>query len=153
LFECPSCGSESTVILKSWPVTFKKQSQYYKKPKFFIGIFQCTECKTKFRARTEALVKPASTIQAEVKQAETPKLEDLVERARSIQCGLIQARKRLHEKLRSLETERGSLILELGDLQKDAESRAEELEDEICHLRDEIKSLKELLGSAEEEKD
>jgi chromosome segregation ATPase len=151
--ECPSCGSEDTVALKSWPVTFKKQSQYFKKPKFFIGIFQCAECKTKFRSRTESLVKPVLAEQAEVNQAETPKLEDLVEQVRGIQRRFIQARNRLHEKIGSLEKERGPLMLELGDLQKDAETRAEELEDEICQLRDEIKSLKDLLGSAEEEKD
>ena len=140
---CPSCGSEATVALKSWPVTFKKQGKYYTKPKFFIGIFQCKQCKTKFRSRTETTVK----------SAETPTLEELVEKVRSIHSGLIQTRKSLHEKLSRLETERGSLMLELGDLQKDAEFRAEVLEDEICQLRDEIRSLKELLGSTEEKKE
>jgi len=41
-------------------------------------------------------------------------------------------------------------MLEMGDLEKDAESRADALEDEICQLREEIRSLKELLGSNEE---
>jgi len=42
-------------------------------------------------------------------------------------------------------------MLEIGDLKKDAESRADALEDEICQLREEIRSLKELLGYSGEE--
>jgi transcription elongation factor Elf1 len=141
LVECPSCGTEVTVALKSWPVTFKKQGEYYVKPKFFIGIFECPKCKSKFRSRVESAVKPA----------ESPRFEELLQKVKSIQTGLIQTKKALHEKISRLETERGSLMLELGDLQKDAEFRAEELESEICQLREEIKSLKELLGSTEKD--
>ena len=147
MVKCPSCGAEETIALKRWPVTFKKQGENYRKPKFFIGIFRCTKCKTKFRSRIESLVKPA-----EVKQTEIPKLEDLVEKVRSIHSDLIQTNNALHEKLSGLETERGYLTLELADLQRDAEFRAEALEDEICQLRAEIKSLKELLDSTVENK-
>jgi hypothetical protein len=141
LVECPSCGTLVEIALKSWPVSFKKQGEDYGQSQFLLGIFECPKCKSKFRSRVESSAKPA----------ETPKFKDLVAKVKSIQNGLIQTKKTLHDRLNSLQTERGSLMLELGDLEKDAESRADALEDEICQLRDEIRSLKELLGSSEED--
>lgn len=137
MVECPSCGTQVAVAIKTWPVSFKKQGSC-SQPKFFIGIFECPECKSKFRSRVESAAKPA----------EIPRLQDLVVKVKGIQSGLVQAKLSLHEKISRLETERGSLMLELGDMQRDAESRAESLEKEICQLREEIKSLKELLGSS-----
>lgn len=109
-------------------------------PKFLIGIFECPECETKFRSRAESVSKTN----------EVPRLEDLVEKVKRIQSGLIQTKKILHDKIIKLETECGPLMLELGNLQRNAESRAENLESEIWKLREEIKSLKDLLGSNEE---
>ena len=143
MVECPRCQTEVKVATKTWPVTFKKQDVSIVKPKFFLGMFECPKCKTKFRAR----------IQLPEQQTETPKLQDLVETVKRIRSELIQTKKTLHEKISSLETDRGSLMLEIGDMQKDAEFRAEALEDEISQLREEIKSLKELLGSGEEGRD
>ncbi|HEX9261462.1 MAG TPA: hypothetical protein VF893_02945, partial [Candidatus Bathyarchaeia archaeon] len=105
-----------------------------------VGIFECPKCKSKFRSRVES---PAKTL-------EISRLQDLVEKVKNIHKGLILTKKTLHEKIGKLETERGSLVLEIGDLQRDAEDRAEALESEICQLREEIKSLKEFLGSREE---
>jgi len=141
LAECPSCGTIVEVALKSWPVSFKKQDEDCAQPQFLIGIFECPKCKSKFRSRVESAAEPA----------ETPKLQDLVEKVKDIHNGLIQTKKTLHGKIRRMETDRGSLMLEMGDLKKDAESRADALEDEICQLREEIRSLKELLGSDEED--
>ncbi len=139
--ECPSCGTIVEVAVKSWPVSFKKQNEDCAQPQFLIGIFECPKCNSKFRSRIESQAKPA----------EAPKFQDLVEKVKNIQTGLIQTKTTLHDRISSLQKERGSLMLELGDLEKDAESRADALEDEICQLREEIKSLKELLGYSGEE--
>jgi predicted nucleic acid-binding Zn-ribbon protein len=61
----------------------------------------------------------------------------------------MQTLKTLREKIRTLETERAGLMVEIEKLKKVAESRADALENEVSQLREEIKSLKELLGSAE----
>ena len=141
MVECPSCGTIVGVATKSWPVSFKKHRAGYAQPQFLIGIFKCPKCKSKFRSRVESAAKPAVM----------PGFEDLVVKVKTIRNGLIQTTTTLHDNINKLQTERGSLLLELGDLEKDAESRADALEDEICQLREEIRSLKELLGSGGEE--
>jgi len=55
------------------------------------------------------------------------------------------------EKLRSLETERKNLLLEIEELKKMADSKAKALESEISMLREEVKSLRVLLGAEETE--
>ena len=141
MVECPSCGTIVEIALKSWPVSFKKQGEDSAHPQILIGIFECPNCKSKLRTRVESPAKPA----------ETQKFQDLVEKVKSIRNGLIQTQKKLRDRINKLQTERGSLMLELGDLKEDAESRADALEGEICQLREEIRSLKELLGSSEGE--
>jgi uncharacterized protein YlxW (UPF0749 family) len=53
------------------------------------------------------------------------------------------------EKLKSLETERRNLLLEIEELKKMAESKTRALESEIGMLREEVKSLRVLLGAEE----
>ena len=48
------------------------------------------------------------------------------------------------EKIKTLETERASLLMEIEGLKKVAESRANALETEVNQLREELRSLKEL---------
>jgi hypothetical protein len=55
------------------------------------------------------------------------------------------------EKLKSLETERRNLLLEIEELKKMADSKAKALENEVGMLREEVKSLRILLGSGEPE--
>jgi hypothetical protein len=55
------------------------------------------------------------------------------------------------EKLKSLETERRNLLLEIEELKKMAESKTRALEGEISMLREEVKSLRVLLGAEEPE--
>jgi len=55
------------------------------------------------------------------------------------------------ERIRTLETERRNLMLEIEELKKMADSKAKALESEIGMLREEVKSLRVLLGSEEEE--
>ena len=54
------------------------------------------------------------------------------------------------ERIRTLETERRNLMLEIEELKKMADSKAKALESEIGMLREEVKSLRVLLGSEEE---
>ena len=50
------------------------------------------------------------------------------------------------EKIKSLETEKKSLLLEMENLKKMADAKATALENDVVALRDEIKSLKILMG-------
>ncbi|MGQ9507379.1 MAG: hypothetical protein ACUVTB_05920 [Candidatus Bathycorpusculaceae bacterium] len=55
------------------------------------------------------------------------------------------------EKIKSLETERKNLMLEIEELRKMADAKAKALESEISMLREEVKSLRILLGAEEPE--
>ena len=59
--------------------------------------------------------------------------------------------KSLVEKIKSLETERKNLMLEIEELRKMADAKAKALESEISMLREEVKSLRVLLGAEEPE--
>jgi len=50
------------------------------------------------------------------------------------------------EQIRALETERRNLLLEIEELKKMADAKANALESEISMLRDEVKELRLLLG-------
>ena len=76
-------------------------------------------------------------------------VKNLVDRVCEIREGLVQTLRTLRERINMLETERGSLLLEIEKIKKAAETRANNLETEISDLRKEIKAMKELLGSAE----
>jgi chromosome segregation ATPase len=128
--------------VKSWPVTFKKKDEGEAQPQFCVGIFECPQCKSRFRSRVESV--------SVAKPAETANVQDLVERVKGIHNGLLQTLATLRARIKTLETERGSLMLDIEDLKQVAESRAEELEDEVARLREEIRSVREFLGSTEE---
>jgi len=53
------------------------------------------------------------------------------------------------ERIRTLETERKNLLLEIEELKKMADSKARALESEVSMLREELKSLRVLLGADE----
>jgi regulator of replication initiation timing len=53
------------------------------------------------------------------------------------------------ERIRSLETERKNILLEIEELKKMADSKAEALENEVSMLREEVKSLRVLLSGEE----
>jgi predicted nucleic acid-binding Zn-ribbon protein len=55
------------------------------------------------------------------------------------------------ERLKTLETERKNLLLEIEELKKMADSKAKALESEVNMLREEVKSLRVLLGAEETE--
>ncbi len=139
--KCPNCGAEVPSPAKSWPVTFKKPGEPETQPPFCVGIFECTTCNSKFRAR----VKPELT--PEASSPTSANVAGLVDRINNIREGLTQTLKILQTKIRTLETERSSLLDEMGELKRTAELRAATLEIEVGQLRDEIKSMRELLGA------
>jgi hypothetical protein len=54
------------------------------------------------------------------------------------------------ERIKTLETERKNLLIEIEELKRMADAKARALESEITMLRDEVKSLRILLGGDEE---
>ena len=108
--------------------------------KIAMGIFECPNCKARFRAALEV----------ETKLEETASIKNMVERIRSIKGELMQTLKNLREKIKTLETERANLMIEIDNLKKVAESKANALESEVNMLREEVKSLRDLLGYTEE---
>ena len=61
----------------------------------------------------------------------------MVEKIKEIREGLTQTLRALREKINTLETERASLLVEIEQLKKVAESRANALEVEVKQLREE----------------
>jgi regulator of replication initiation timing len=53
------------------------------------------------------------------------------------------------DKIKALEAEKKSLLLELDGLKKLADAKANALENEVGALRDEVKTLKSLMGQPE----
>lgn len=139
MVQCPKCGKEVAAPTRSWPVFFKLNEENGK-PQFSVGVFECPECKSKFRARVDP--------ERESKEA-TP-VVGLVERINSIRDGLTQSLNTLRAKLKMLETERSSLLAEVSELKRTAEMRADALEAEVGQLRQEIKSMREVLSPSED---
>lgn len=57
------------------------------------------------------------------------------------------------EQIRSLESERENLLLEIEELKKMADAKARALESEISMLRDEVKELRLLLSGEDDSED
>jgi len=137
--KCPKCGTDVTSPVKTWPIPSRKPLKDGEEPKL-AGIFECSSCKARFRAAVET----------ETKTEETANIKNMVARIKGIRGELVQTLKSLHEKIKTLETERANLMIEIDKLRKVAESRASALESEVNMLRGEVKSLRDLLGYVEE---
>ena len=134
MVKCPKCGFEVKSPLKSWSIS-KRAGE----GKIVMGLFECPNCKARFR----------SAIEKEEEKAEVS-IKKMVERVKSIKGELMQTLRNLREKIKTLEAERANLLMEIEELKKMAESRVSALENEISMLREEVKSLRELLGYEEE---
>ncbi len=139
MVKCPKCGTDVTSPVKTWPIPSRKPLKDGEEPKL-AGIFECSSCKARFRAAVET----------ETKIEETANIKNMVARIKGIRGELVQTLKSLHEKIKTLETERANLMIEIDKLRKVAESRASALESEVNMLRDEVKSLRDLLGYVKE---
>lgn len=62
----------------------------------------------------------------------------------------MQTLKNLREKIKTLETERANLMIEVEKLKKIADSKLNTLESEVNTLREQVKALADLLDYAEE---
>ncbi len=140
MIDCPNCGAAVTTVVKCWTVSPAKRTAKGVIPEFRVGIFKCPNCKSKFRSKISSTGKTAGVKNVKI----------LAEKVKEIHEGLTQTLRFLREKINTLETERGSLLVEIEQLKKIAESRANALEVEIKQLREDVKSLKEFLGVSEE---
>ena len=140
MVKCPECGEDVAAPIKTWPIPSRKPLKKGEKSKFAMGIFECLNCKARFRAAFEV----------ETKIEETANIKNMVERIKGIKGELMQTLKNLREKIKTLETERANLMIEIDKLKKVAESRVIALESEVTMLKEEVKSLRDLLGYAEE---
>ena len=138
--DCPNCGTRVAVAVKCWTVSPAKHTARGDVPEFRVGLFECPNCKKKFRVR----------VAPEAKIAEVTSIASLVVKLEEIRQGLSISLLVLRKKIRTLETEKGSLLFEVEKLKKVAETRASALEAEVNELREELRSLRELLGATEE---
>lgn len=136
---CPKCGTNVSIPIKAWPIHAQQSAADNQRSKL-TAIFECPNCRARFRAAVQAKAKPD----------EAANIKNMVERIRSIKGELMQTLKVLRERIKTLETERANLMVEIDKLRKVAESKAAALESEVSMLREEVKSLRELLGYREE---
>lgn len=140
MVNCPKCGRDVATPVKTWPIPSRKPLKEGEKPKL-AGIFDCPNCKARFRAAVEV----------ETRMEETASVKNMVERIKGIKGEFMHTIVNLREKIGTLEAERANLMVEIEKLKKVAESRANALESEVGMLRDEVKSLRDLLGYEEKE--
>jgi predicted nuclease with TOPRIM domain len=141
LAKCPKCGIEVSTPIKTWPIPSRKTVEQTEKSKLVVGIYECPSCKARFRA----------VVDAGKRIEETANIKNMVERIKGIQGELMQTLRNLRERIKTLETERSNLMIEIDKLRVVAESRVVALENEVDMLREDVKSLRELLGYAEEQ--
>jgi predicted RNase H-like nuclease (RuvC/YqgF family) len=140
LVNCPKCGTDVETPVKTWPIPSRKPLGEAETPRL-AGIFECPDCKARFRAAVEE----------ETSVGETTNIKNMVDRIKGIKGELMQTLVNLREKISTLETERANLMTEIETLRKAAESKADALESEVEMLRDEVQSLRGLLGYKEQE--
>jgi uncharacterized protein YlxW (UPF0749 family) len=137
LVTCPKCGTTVEPPTKTWTLPIKT-TKSGEEQRMTVGMFKCPNCQKRFRAQVEM-------------PTEGKSIKGMVAKIKDIEGEFVNTLKNLREKLQKLETERSSLLLEIDELKKAAESKASAIENEITMLRDEVKSLKELLGYTESE--
>lgn len=140
MVECPKCGTEAGTPLKKWSISSRKTMKARDKPSVIMGIFDCPDCKARFRA----------SVPTEPRIEETVSIKNIVEKIKGVKGELMQTLKDLRGKIKNLETERANLMMEIEKLKKMADSKVVALESEVSMLRDEVESLRELLGYVEE---
>jgi predicted nucleic acid-binding Zn-ribbon protein len=127
--------------VKIWAIPSREPLKKGEQPRR-VGIYECPNCRARFR----------SAVEGETEFGEAASIKNAVERIKGIKGELMQTLVNLREKIRTLETERASLMVQIENLRKVAESRVDALESEVSMLRSEARSLKDLLGYVEEEK-
>lgn len=141
MVNCPRCGTAVEVPVKTWAIPSRKPLREGEEPRL-AGIFECPKCGVRFRA----------AVMVREKIEETANIKNMVERIKGIKGELVQTLINLREKIKTLETERANLMVEIEKLRRVAEARVTALENEVSTLRNDAKSLRDLLGCQEEEK-
>jgi chromosome segregation ATPase len=139
LVNCPNCGAKQELAVKNWTIQPINKEASLEVPEVQVTVFECPQCKVKFESPV-----------ADQAESEEETFTSLVERIVEIRLGLIQTLNNLRQNLQALESERPSVLFEIEEFKKDAESRASELEVEVNELREELRSLKDLLGLGKE---
>ncbi len=78
-------------------------------------------------------------------KVEAPKLEELIFKLKEIRLGLQQNLAILHQTIQALDS-KPELLNGLELFEKDAESRANNLEEEVKQLREQLEAIREILG-------
>ncbi len=102
--------------------------------RFRVGVFECPECKIKFRSKVDIKEKPKETN------------SDITERIKKIQKEFVQVLQILRENIRVSEIEQVRLMGRIDDAKRVAESRVDVLQAEVNQLREKVKLLKQLLS-------
>jgi predicted nucleic acid-binding Zn-ribbon protein len=138
LVNCPKCGNNVKTPVKIWGFPSRDSLKEGEPPRQ-VGIYECPKCRARFRYAVEV----------ETGLREKTNINNTVERIKGIRGELMQTLVNLREKINTLETERASLMVEIENLRKVAESRVNALENEVSILRSEAESLRDLLGCEE----
>ena len=139
MVNCPNCGAKQELAVKNWKIQPINKEASLGVPEVQVIVFECPQCEVKFESPV-----------ADQAESEEEPFTSLVERIVEIRLGLIQTLNNLKQNLQALESERPSVLFEIEEFKKDAESRASELEVEVNELREELRSLKDLLGLGKE---
>ena len=137
MVKCPKCETEAFTPVKTWTLPSRKLGE---QALLTVGIYECSNCKARFRAEVEP----------RAKFEDTASIKSMVERIRDIKGELMLTLKNLREKIETLETERANLMIEIDKLRKVAESRVNALDSEVHTLREQVEDLRNLLGYSDE---
>lgn len=142
MVNCPKCGFGVITPIKTWPIPSRRPLKKGEETRL-AGIFECPKCKARFRATVEPVANAEQTVS----------IKDMVGRIKGIKEELMLTLVNLREKIKRLENERASLMTEIENLREVAESKANELENEVNMLKEEARSLKDLLENMDREKE
>jgi predicted nucleic acid-binding Zn-ribbon protein len=138
MVNCPKCGSKVQNPLKRWPIPTRKPLREGEKPKL-VGIFECSECRGRFRAAVEP----------ETKAPKAEKIEEMVGKIEDVKNQLILMLTNLRKNIKTIETKNAGLMKEIEKLREVSKSKANALEDEVSMLREQVRSLRDLLENTE----
>ena len=142
MVNCPKCGFGAITPIKAWPIPSRRPLKKGEETRL-AGIFECPKCKARFRAAVEPVANAEQSVS----------IKDMVGRIKGIKEELMLTLVNLREKIKRLEIERASLMTEIENLREVAESKANELENEVGMLKEEARSLKDLLENMNREKE
>ena len=136
--KCPKCGVEVVDPVKSWSM-IGRPSKLGDILRLTMGLYECANCKTKFRR---------------VLGKERINLKGIMERIKSLEETVMEAARKkseLEEKVNALEEEKACLLAEIEALKAipGLEAKISSLEPEVAKLKEEKKALEEKAAPTE----